>query len=81
MRREKAPVSFAQLEMFRMTLPEPQRHEPFRFFMITWDMVRARYLIQRTNKRQEVLNVTTQPEYTDLINLKLLIVLFVSMNK
>ena len=57
MRKEKAPVTFTQLDTFRMTLPEAQRHETFRFFMIHWDIVRARYLIQQTNKRLDVLPV------------------------
>src|SRR5213080_4731792 len=50
-------LSFHGLEAFRLTLPESQRHETFRFFMIHWDIVRARYLIQQTNKRLDVLPV------------------------
>ncbi len=49
--------NFQGLEAYRQTLPESQRYETFRFFMVRWDIVRARYLIQQTNKRQDVLRV------------------------
>jgi len=45
------------LEAYRQTLPESQRHETFRFLMVQWDIVKARFLIQQSNKRLDTLRV------------------------
>jgi hypothetical protein len=46
-----------QLAMFRQSLPESQRYEVHRFFVVRWDIVAARFLIQQTSKRVDRLPV------------------------
>jgi hypothetical protein len=48
--------NFQGLEAYRQTLPESQRYEKF-FFGFEWDIVKARFLIQQTIRRLEVLHV------------------------
>src|SRR5260370_21780014 len=46
-----------QRAAFRQSLPESQRNEAFRYFMVRWDNVKARYLIQKRNTPPDVLLV------------------------
>ena len=39
-----------QLEAFRQNLPESHQFEMHRFFVARWDIVKARFIIQRTGK-------------------------------
>ncbi|GCE32083.1 hypothetical protein KDA_75670 [Dictyobacter alpinus] len=43
-------VDFTELGAFREGLPESERFETFRFFVARWDIVKARYIIQKANK-------------------------------
>lgn len=47
----------AQLAMFRQNLPERERYEIHRFFVVRWDIVTARYLTSRPGRRLDTLNV------------------------
>ncbi len=53
------PIDQQQLEAFRQSLPEGKRYEIFRFFVARWDIVRARYLIQRSGRAPDVLQVAS----------------------
>lgn len=50
-------IDQVQLAAFRQNLPESQRNETFRYFMVRWDIVKARYLIQKRNTPPDVLLV------------------------
>lgn len=44
-------IDYVQLATFRQSLPESQRYEVHRFFVVRWDVVAARFLIQQTGKQ------------------------------
>ena len=46
-----------QLALYRQSLPEPERYETQRFFVVRWDIVAARLLIHRNGKAPCVVNV------------------------
>jgi hypothetical protein len=50
-------MDFRALGAFRENLPEGERFETFHFFMLRWDVVRARYVIQQTHKQIGTLRV------------------------
>lgn len=50
-------INSMQIEAFRQSLPESHRYEEHHFLVTRWDVVKARYLIQQTNKRLDTLTV------------------------
>lgn len=48
-----------QLAAFRQSLPENQRYEIHRFFVVRWDIVKARFITQQPGRRLDTLNVIT----------------------
>jgi hypothetical protein len=60
--------NFRGLEAYRRTLPESKRYETFQFlpFGMRWDIVKVRFLIEKTNKWQAVLNVPDAARFLGL---------------
>ena len=46
-----------QLAAFRQSLPDSQRNETYRFFMVRWDIVKARFLIRERSTSPDMLQV------------------------
>jgi len=55
--RARTMLDQMQLEAFRQSLPQRERYEVHRFFVVKWDIVAARYFIQQTNKRLDSMPV------------------------
>jgi len=49
-------IDHMQLATFRQSLPESQRYEIHRFFVVRWDVVKARFLT-RDGRKPHTLNV------------------------
>lgn len=50
-------IDYQQLEAFRQSLPAQERFELYRFFTVTWDIVKARFLASQPGRRLDTLNV------------------------
>ena len=53
----KCEIDFARFGAFRASLPEDERSETFRFLMVRWDIVKARYIIEQIRKPVNTLQV------------------------
>ena len=70
----------AELEAFRLTLPEGERHERFEWLTAVYDVVAARFVICKHNLTSRKINVKTWaeafgmggPEHTDRLSFNLL---------
>src|SRR5260370_41777926 len=56
-KRAKPMIDQVQLAPVRQSLPVSHTNESFRYFMVRWDIVKARYLIQKRNTAPDVLLV------------------------
>lgn len=59
---QKAKIDAAELEVFRATLPETERHERFEWLTAIYDVVMARFLIQKEKLAAQKISVKSWAE-------------------